>query len=229
MIEALENRCETLSIQIGSSETSLTVPESGFFSSQVDGYESVFDIDMLSSLKPSDLNRLVSQRREVSEREAGKLITGFGGYFIANISAADAESLSVGRSIRLQLDTMGDELLDMTVVSISVQENGEVTVVFSYSRHVEELINMRKQSAGVILETYSGLKVPRDAVRVDAEGAMGVYVITGLYTEFKQINVLYETEDYYIVDTDPSSTASLLRGDTIVVGGKNLSDGKVIS
>ncbi len=228
LIEALENRCETLSIQIGSSETSLTVPESGFFSSQVDGYESVFDIDMLSSLKPSDLNRLVSQRREVSEREAGKLITGFGGYFIANISAADAESLSVGRSIRLQLDTMGDELLDMTVVSISVQENGEVTVVFSYSRHVEELINMRKQSAVVILETYSGLKVPRDAVRVDAEGAMGVYVITGLYTEFKQINVLYETEDYYIVDTDPSSTASLLRGDTIVVGGKNLSDGKVI-
>ncbi len=228
LIEALETRCETLSIQIGASETSLTVPESGFFSSQVDGYESVFEIDMLSSLKPSDLDQLVAQRKPVSEQEVGKLITGFGGYFVANVSVSDAEHLSVGRSIRLQLDAMGDELLDMTVESISTQENGEVTVVFSYSRHVEELINMRKQSAVVILETYSGLKVPRDAVRVDADGEMGVYVITGLYTEFKRIDVLYETEDYYIVDTNPSSTASLLRGDTIVVGGKNLEDGKVI-
>ena len=116
----------------------------------------------------------------------------------------------------------------MTVESISIQENGLVTVVFSYNRHMEELINMRKQSAMVVLEQYEGLKVPREAARVDADGNMGVYVITGLYTEFKKIDILYETEDYYIVATDPSKTTSVLRGDTIVVSGKNLSDGKVI-
>ena len=228
LIETLENRCDTLSAQIGTRETFLTVPRSGYFSSQVDGYESVFDTDDLSLLKPSDLNRLISQRRPVDAHQSGKLVTGFGGYFVANISTADAANFSVGRSIKLQLDAMGDVLLDMTVESISIQENGEVTVVFSYTRHMEELINMRKQSAMVVLEQYSGLKVPREAARVDADGNMGVYVITGLYTEFKKIDILYETEDYYIVATDPSRTSSLLRGDTIVVSGKNLSDGKVI-
>ena len=97
-------------------------------------------------------------------------MTGFGGYFVANISTSDASNLSVGRSIKLQLDAMGDELVDMTVESISIQENGLVTVVFSYNRHMEELINMRKQSAMVVLEQYEGLKVPREAARVDADG-----------------------------------------------------------
>jgi len=228
LIDTLEDRCETLSIQIGASETALTVPESGYFSSQVDGYESVFDDVSLSSLSPSELDHLISQRHSVEEGQVGKLITGFGGYFIANISASDAENLSKGLTILLQLDAMGDELLEMDIESISSEENGEVTVVFSYNRHVEELINMRKQSAVIVLETYTGLKVPREAVRVDSDDQMGVYVITGLYTEFKPIEILYETEDYFIVKTNPTKTSSLLRGDTIIVGGKNLSDGKVI-
>ena len=228
LINALSDRCETLGIQIGSSEVSLSVDKSGYFSSRVDGYESVFDVDDLSLLKPSEFNRITSRQYSYEGTPAGKIVTGFGGYFVANISTADAENLTVGRSIQLQLDAMGDELLEMRVESISIPELGEVTVVFSYNQHLEELINMRKQSAVVILETYNGLKVPREAVRMDADNQMGVYVITGLYTQFKNIRVLYETEDYYIVETDPTTTTSLLRGDTIIVGGKNLSDGKVI-
>ncbi len=94
--------------------------------------------------------------------------------------------------------------------SISTPENGEVTVVFSSNEYMEELVNLRKQSASVVMGTYEGLKVPKDAARVDQEGNLGVYVITGMYSEFKPIDVLYETEDYYIVDTDPTTTKSLL-------------------
>ena len=63
LIASLTERCETLSAQIGASEISLTTDKAGYFSSQIDGYESVFDADDLSLLRPSDLNRLVSQRR----------------------------------------------------------------------------------------------------------------------------------------------------------------------
>ena len=78
------------------------------------------------------------------------------------------------------------------------------------------------------MATYEGLKVPKEAVRVDEEGNLGVYVITGMYSEFKKIDVLYETEDYYIVDTDPTTTKSLLVYDFIIVNGKGLANGKVI-
>ena len=63
---------------------------------------------------------------------------------------------------------------------------------------------------------------------MDEEGNLGVYVITGMYSEFKEIDVLYETEDYYIVDTDPTTTRSLLVYDLIIVNGKGLANGKVI-
>jgi len=123
---------------------------------------------------------------------------------------------------------MGDDLVRVKVQSISAPENGDVVVVFSSNQYMKELVNLRKQSASVVMDTYEGLKVPKDAVRVDDEGKLGVYVITGMYSEFKRIDVLYETEDYYIVDTDPTTTKSLLVYDFIIVGGKGLSNGKVI-
>ena len=70
--------------------------------------------------------------------------------------------------------------------------------------------------------------MPKTALRVDEEGNLGVYVITGLYAEFKKIYPIYETRDYYIVETTPTSTKSLLNYDVIIVNGKELSDRKVL-
>ena len=136
--------------------------------------------------------------------------------------------MTSGSYVNLRFDAMGDDLVRVRVESISAAEDGEVTVVFSSDQYMEELVNLRKQSASVVMATYEGLKVPKDAVRVDEEGNLGVYVITGMYSEFKEIDVLYETEDYYIVDTDPTTTRSLLVYDLIIVNGKGLANGKVI-
>ena len=194
----------------------------------MDGYESVFDVDTLSELTPSAFRSLLKRNVRTTDRQVGRLVTSFKWYFVSVMRTDAASVLTKNKYVNLRFDAMGDELVRARVESISQAENGEVTVVFSSNQHMKELVNLRKQSASVVMATYEGLKVPKDAVRVDNEGNLGVYVITGMYSEFKKIDVLYETEDYYIVDTDPTTTKSLLVYDFIIVNGKGLSNGKVI-
>ena len=228
MITSLESQRDRLNELIGDSETTLTTSESGFFTSHVDGYENVFDVNALDELTPSSFRSLLNQNASVTDRQVGRLVTSFTWYFVSNLRVDVASALTSGSYVNLRFDAMGDDLVRVRVESISAAEDGEVTVVFSSDQYMEELVNLRKQSASVVMATYEGLKVPKDAVRVDEEGNLGVYVITGMYSEFKEIDVLYETEDYYIVDTDPTTTRSLLVYDLIIVNGKGLANGKVI-
>ncbi len=228
MIASLESQRDYLNGMIGDSETALKTSESGFFTSHVDGYESVFDVDALSELTPSSFRDLLKSNIGATDQQVGRLVTSFKWYFVSTMRVDAASVLTRNSYVNLRFDAMGDDLVRVRVESISQAENGEVTVVFSSSQYMKELVNLRKQSASVVMATYEGLKVPKDAVRVDEEGNLGVYVITGMYSEFKKIDVLYETEDYYIVDTDPTTTKSLLVYDFIIVNGKGLSNGKVI-
>ena len=194
----------------------------------MDGYESVFEIDTLDDLTPSSFRSLIKQNKQTTDLQVGRLVTSFKWYFVSNLRVDAASVLKRNSYVNLRFDAMGDDTVRVRVESISAPEDGEVTVVFSSNKYMKELVNLRKQSASVVMATYEGLKVPKEAVRVDEEGNLGVYVITGMYSEFKKIDVLYETEDYYIVDTDPTTTKSLLVYDFIIVNGKGLANGKVI-
>ena len=228
MIASFQSQRDKLYSTIGSSETSLESPRSGFFTSHVDGYEKVFDVDELDMLTPSTFRNMLRRNFRTNDRQVGRVVNSFKWYFVSNLRTDTASRLRQNSTISLRFDAMGDETVQAHVDYISQPEDGEVTVVLSSTDHMKELVNLRRQSASVILNTYEGLKVPKDAVRVDADGNLGVYVITGMYSEFKKINVLYETEDYFIVDTDPTTTRSLLVYDFIIVSGKGLSNGKVI-
>ena len=228
LISLLESQRDSLLELIGSSETALKTSESGFFTSHVDGYETILTVDSLNDLTPSTFDLMTIQSLPAGNRQVGRLVTDYTWYFVSNMRVDEAGMLKKNGSVELRFDAMGDDTVRVKVESISSPENGEVTVVFSSNQNMRELVNLRKQSASVVMGVYEGLKVPKDAVRVDKDGDLGVYVITGMYSEFKKINVLYETEEYYIVETDPTTTKSLLVYDFIIVNGKGLTNGKVI-
>jgi len=141
---------------------------------------------------------------------------------------SEAEQLKQGYYVTLRFDATGDVDIRAKVHSIGNYADEETVVVLYGEKFTEELMSFRKQSASIILNSYSGLKVPKEAVRVNDKRQMGVYVITGTYAEFKKINVLYETRDYYVVSTDPKDKSSLLIYDNIIVSAKDLSSGKVV-
>ena len=80
----------------------------------------------------------------------------------------------------------------------------------------------------VVKKEYSGLKVPRSALRV-VDSKRGVYVLTGMQVKFVEVNVLFTYGDYMICEKQTSDSTVLRLYDEVIVKGKNLYDGKIIS
>ena len=91
---------------------------------------------------------------------------------------------------------------------------------------------LRHQAADIILRTYTGLRVPSNALRVSSDGVTGVYCVSGAKAVFKPVEVLYTGEDYAVVRTTADAEAEKLRlrpGDEVIVAARDLYDGKVIT
>ena len=115
----------------------------------------------------------------------------------------------------------------MRIERIGEAEDGMRLLVLSGSRFVRSVTLLRRQTCDLIFRSYSGLRVPKEAVRTDEAGATGVYVLEGAVARWKQIEVCYETTENYVATLDVSSTDNLWPGDEILLGD-GLYDGKVV-
>lgn len=89
--------------------------------------------------------------------------------------------------------------LDVTVERIGREENGRVIVVLRGSSHLAYVTLLRAQNVELILARYEGLRIPKNALRVDADGSSGVYCLVGLRAYRKPVEVLWQGEDYCLV------------------------------
>ena len=112
----------------------------------------------------------------------------------------------------------------MTVEWISPEEDGYRAVYFSCSANLADTLSMRQQEAELIFSQETGLRIPRQALRVKEDGTAFVYVQTGLRAEAKTVELIRDYGDYYVVRGE-----NLRAGDEVIVSGKGLYDGKVVA
>lgn len=205
----------------------ITAPSAGLFSVNADGFESIKP-EALQEFTPGRLSALLEEHRMLPDNVIGKIVHGTKWYYAAIVKAEEAKKLTVGGTVRLIFGKYYSEQLNMTVESISTVEDGACVVVFSCDYALADTISMRKQSAEMLKAVYSGIKVPKKAVRLDENGNECVYIVTGPRMEKKTINIIYEFEGFYLVAVENDRTDALRTGDTIIVKAKNLYDGKVI-
>ena len=86
---------------------------------------------------------------------------------------------------------------------------------------------MRSGPMTVVSKEYSGLKIPRKALRV-VDSQRGVYVVNGMQINFVPVNILYSTDSFIICEKQNDNDNVLKLYDSVVVKGKNLYDGKII-
>ena len=99
--------------------------------------------------------------------------------------------------------------------------------MLSCDEFTSDITALRQQSVNLIFNSYAGLRVPKEAVRM-VDGETGVYVLEGSSQKWKPITILGDTGDHYIVENDRSDTDHLWPGDEIIVSGTDLEDGKVV-
>lgn len=212
----------------------VTVPQSGIFSGQVDGYENVLTPDQLEELSPSKLMNMEQQALPVDEESLCKLITDSTWYFACTIAEEDARRLTEGRTVtvRFSRDWAGE--LDMTVERISAPENGRIAVILSSHRFLSDVTLLRRQTVELVFEERRGLRVPTAAVRMEEEQSV-VYVQVGIKAEKKAVNVLAQGEDFYLVEPvlnqeadDKEEKLALRAGDPVIVAREEIWDGKIV-
>lgn len=221
----IQTRIDQLQALSQSETTAISAPVAGLYSAYVDGYESALTPELLDQATVSTLEEAQNSKTS-SPANIGKLISGSRWYYLTVMEADLAYSL--GSSITVRLTQDSDYTFDMDVERIGPNESGRCAVVLSCDRHMSELTMYRQLELDVIFESYTGLRVPKKAIKMDEDGGVFVYVVEGINVKQKYVDIISETGSFYVVIEDRSSTSNLWSGDEVVVSGRGLYDGKVI-
>lgn len=107
---------------------------------------------------------------------------------------------------------------------------GKTLLVLSSPNFLSEVSALRRQSAQIVFRSYSGLRVPKEAICFsEEEGSAGVYVLEGAKVRWKNVTLLYDGGEYYVVQLDKSSTLNLWPEDEILLDTNGLTDGTLVS
>lgn len=241
----LRQRKEELAVltrQSARATTRVTAPTPGVFSALVDGYETRLTPETVDQLTPSTLQELINSPAGEDNGAMGKLITSDTWYFAANLPETAARRLEEGGTASLRFSGELNRDVEMTVDRIGATEGGETLVIFSSSRYLALTTLLRHQTAELIFESWSGLRIPKQALRLvdvsqeashsgeaaSAAGKTGVYALVNGRTEFREVDILYEGSDYYVVRPVGTGRKVLRAGDAVITHGTGLTDGLLL-
>lgn len=237
----LKSQYAALKQQTSSSTSSVRAPQSGVFSTLVDGYETAVTPQTVFQLTPSSLSALLAGQGKESGGGMGKLITSTRWYFAAALPVSVAERLKEGSTATLRFSGDFDQDIDMRVDQIGEAEGDKSVVVFSTDRYLSQTTLLRQQTAELIFNSWSGLRIPKQALRMEKStytdketgqevqnNRLGVYALLGGRAEFKTVEVVTEGDDYYVVRSTTDESDALRAGDEVIVRATELYDGQLL-
>ena len=234
-LRTLREQLNVLTRQSARATTRITAPVPGVFSSQVDTLESGLNSDSLQKLTPASLQELIDSPAGEEGAYMGKLITSDTWYFAVNLPNESAKRLKEGDTATLRFSGELNRDLRMNVDRIGPTAGDVTLVIFSSNRYLNLTTLLRHQTVELIFESRSGLRIPKEALRLeDLETADSgapaatrtvVYALVNGRVESREVTVVHEDEDYYVVRPVGSGYKALRDGDTIITHGTGLQNG----
>lgn len=222
----LNTELDTLSASLPQAVGYITTDTSGYFVSSIDGYENLLSCDDIDNITPEFLDSLKTE--EINENAVGKIVSGYVWYIAAKVSIEDSMQYKTGDTLTVKTSLKSNPELNVTVEKINASKSDDsVVLILSCQQMNSELASMRKGNMTIIKSTYSGLKLPKKALRVQ-DGKTGVFVRSGATLKFVTVNVIYSTDEYIICEQQTSNDDVLRLYDDVVVKGKRLYDGKIV-
>lgn len=240
-ITALKEEIADIQGKISVASEIIKTPTTGYFTAEVDGYESIFTADILTDLSADTIKNLLENSTEEDHSNAiGKIITSSEWKFVSIVKTSEADRFIKGKTVELAFSDAADYTIPGMVEEIRLEKDREYsTVVFNCNVMNENMINLRKERPTAIFDTGTGLRVSNSALRVkeieeeQEDGSTkvvaqtGVYINMGQVVRFKKVDVIYESEDYVICSLK-ADTDYLQLYDEIILEGNDLYDNKPI-
>ena len=233
-IAQLQNEIAALSSGCVPSQI-ITADASGYYVNKEDGFENILSVDNIDSLTAEQLNdALESKQKDPTSGSIGKIIDGYNWYIAAVIDSAHASSFKKNKPVNLIFGDSDEDTVSTHLYSVIKINDNESLVVFRCTLMNDELISLRKINGKIVINNFTGLKVNRDAIRLDDSGNTGVYVRRGNIVNFRCVNIIY-SEDSFVIASKPGENsdiklpyAHLKQYDEVIISGKELKDGMVI-
>lgn len=241
--EKLLKEKQELEAAINSVSTAVYAENSGYFYSEVDGYEEIFDISKVDDMSFEMFENLSNSKPDEKTAEAGvvKIVNDFVWYLVCSVESENMAGIEEGNLYEIVFPENGNAGIKMKAQKIvSDTTNPKTLVVFRANVLPADFNYKRFQKAEIVLQSVQGLSVPKSAVRV-VDGVRGVYILVGDVIRFRSIEITDERENYYVVrikskndafeqteETPEQSVKYISLYDNVVVSGKDLFDGKIV-
>ncbi len=225
-LNELKAELDSLNASLPQPVGSINADRSGYFVSSVDGYENVLLCENIESVTPEYIDKLTAET--VQNTAVGKIVSGYTWYIAAKVDIGESVKYKTGDELTLKTTIKSTPELKVVLEKINTSSNeNSAVMIFSCQQMNSELAAMRKGAFTIINSTYSGLKIPTKALRVQ-DGKTGVFVRSGMTVKFVGVNVIHRTDEYIICEQEVSNDTVLRLYDDVVVKGKRLYDGKII-
>ena len=240
LIQDKQKELDALNASLSQASQTITAPTSGYFSGEVDGFESLVTPQMLSSLTISQLSDLLAQEPAADQTALGKVVTDSTWYLAALIDQESVSGLLEGKSYQIAFshDYYGTISMDLERL---VSENGQTMAIFSTDTHISDTTLLRTQTVAIISQQLEGMRIPRQALRVLTEtvtdengnesqvNSYGVFTVVGTQAEWQEVKVLHSDDSFYLVEpVDETASSRLRAGDEIILNSTQVSDGMVV-
>ena len=201
----------------------ITADKTGYFVSYADGYEDKLSMSSIDKLTENDINNIINGETQAPENAVGKVFDDYSCKIVGVVKKD--KRITEGSYVQMALNN-SNSIYSVKVDSVKDCGDDNVIIVLSCDRIDEALVSSRVLSVEIIFDEYTGIKVPRSAIRFQGD-QKGVYVILGKEITFKKIDVIYEGSDY-VLSKNTSDEKYLLLYDQIlleVVSSDDVSSG----
>lgn len=224
--EETDRQIQALKGELTGAVSEIRTASAGYFSTVADGYESILTPDAITALSVAQVEQLPEAAPPAGA--VGRIVTGDKWYYLCTLEAQKMGNAWVGDTATVKFAGENGLTVDMELLHVSQESEGRVALVLAADRYMHHITALRQQQAEVIFRSYSGLRVPKQAVRVDENGNVGVYIMESANAAWKRVEILYDNGESYVVALDKSSTYNLWPGDELIVSAAELYDGKVV-
>ena len=227
-IQDINNQITQLKAQISRDPYAVSIGETGYFVSSVDGYEDILNSETVFDLSKEQIEQILAADTAESNPAGviGKLIDGYKWYMVAILNTVRMGTVFEGAEVTLRVGYSQQDV-DAKVVSLKRQEDGSSICIFECDTFSSEFVDWRVAQVKLLMDNYEGIRIPTSAIRI-VDGKAGVYTRKGIEVVFKQIKQIISEEDYTLVENTSNLDGYISLYDTVIVGGKDLYDGKII-
>ena len=231
MYSALNAEKNACIAQLGTCRAEQTTPNSGYYYAQCDGYATSFTAKYALNMTAAEFDALTETQPQ-QKNCAGKIVRNTTWYIACRVPAGNAADFTKGAQYPITFPYSAGQELTMQLLRTEADENG-LLLVFSTDELPTDFPFTRAQNILISTKDYEGIRLPLSALRM-SDGVTGVYILDGGVVRFRAVHILFEGEDFFLVDAEPEPDPPagmlwLRRNDFVITRGRGLTDGRILA